>query len=209
MNYKRVLAVTIVLSLIVQTFLIWHSQPQIKNIDSTGVNIIAFGDSLVFGTGASERGATDMFSLVEKEAGVPIINMGVPGNTTKEALERIEEDVLSRDPRIVFVLLGGNDYLHKVPKEETFKNLSTIIERIHEKGAAVILIGVRGGIFVDRFEEDYKLLAEKYKTGFVPNILDGLITNRNFMYDSIHPNDKGYRVAATRVSAVLYQVLDN
>jgi len=209
MNYKRVLIVTIILSLVVYVFMAWQNQPGIKNINSTGTNIIAFGDSLVYGTGSSERGVTDMFSLVSKEVGVPIINVGIPGNTTNDALVRIDHDVLSKDPRIVFVLLGGNDYLNKIPKEQTFVNLSQIIEKIQESGAAVILIGVRGGIFVDRFEEDYKLLAKEYKTGFVPNILDGLITKRNFMADSVHPNDKGYRIAATRVSAVLRQALEN
>lgn len=198
----------IVLSFAVYGYLQWQSQPQIKNADSTGSNIIAFGDSLVSGTGASIPGETDMFSLVSKEVGVPIINKGVAGETTREGLQRIEQDVLSQDPRIVFVLFGGNDYLQKIPKETTFENLSTIIEKIEAKGAVVILIGVRGGIFVDRFEEDYKMLAKKYKTGLVPNILEGLIINRSLMYDSIHPNDKGYRIAAIRIAQVLQQVLE-
>lgn len=208
MNYKRIFSVTIVLCLAVYAFLQWQNQPQIKNVNSTGTSVIAFGDSLVYGVGASQIGETDMFSIVSKEADIPIINKGVPGNTTNDALARIDQDVLSQDPRIVFVLFGGNDYLQKIPKETTFQNLSIIIEKIESQGAAVILIGVRGGIFVDRFEEDYKLLAEKYKTGYVPNILEGLITNRNFMYDSIHPNDKGYRIVATRITPVLQQILE-
>ena len=207
MNYKRALFVVIILSLTAYLFLHWQNKPQIKNADSAGTNIIAFGDSLVYGTGASAPGQTDMFSLVSKDLGVSIINKGVPGDTTQDGLNRLDQDVLQQDPRIVLVLLGGNDYLQKLPKETTFDNLSQIIEKIENAGAAVILIGVRGGAFVDRFEEDYKKLSLKYKTGYVPNILEGLITNRDYMYDSVHPNDKGYKIAAMRIEPVLKQVL--
>lgn len=172
-------------------------KPDIRNKESGGTNIIAFGDSLVFGVGSTK--GNDMFSVVSREIGEPIINMGIPGNTTVDGLRRLETDVLQKDPKLVFVLLGGNDYLQKIPKEETFKNLGTIIEKIQEKGAAVILLGVRGGIFVDRFEQNYEELSKMYETGYVSNVLDGLITNRKFMSDSIHPNDDGYKLIAHKI----------
>jgi lysophospholipase L1-like esterase len=148
-----------------------------------------------------------MFSLVSKEVGVPIINKGVPGNNTFDGLERLDRDVLSQDPKIVFVLLGGNDYLQKIPKETTFQNLSTIIEKIQDRGAAVILLGVRGGI-VDRFGEDYKALSEKYQTGYIPDVLEGLFIHREYMFDTIHPNDKGYRIISLRIIPVLKNLLE-
>lgn len=199
---------TAVGALLVHGAIAWIENPEIKNINSNGANIIAFGDSLVYGVGASDKGKTDLFSLVSKEIGVPIINVGVSGNTTEEALKRIDKDVLSKDPKIVFVLLGGNDYLQKKMKDDTFLNLRNIIKKIQDKGAIVILIGVRGGIFIDRFEEDYKNLAKEFNTGYVENILDGIVTNRSLMYDSIHPNDKGYEIISLRVIPVLREILE-
>ncbi len=121
---------------------------------------------------------------------------------------RLDSDVLSKNPKIVFILLGGNDYLQKKSKEETFANLRIMIEKIQQGGSIVVLMGVRGGIFVDRFEEDYENLAKELHTGYVPNVLDGIITNRTLMYDSIHPNDEGYRIISLRVIPVLRDILE-
>lgn len=205
MKIKYVIAIVIIASLIIIGVISFWSNTTIKNSKSTGTNIIAFGDSLVYGVGSTE--GNDMFSLVSKEVGVPIINKGVPGNTTFDGLERLDNDVLSQDPKIVFVLLGGNDYLQKIPKETTFQNLSTIIEKIQDRGAAVILLGVRGGI-VDRFGDDYKALSEKYQTGYIPDVLEGLFINREYMFDTIHPNDKGYRIISLRIIPVLKNILE-
>lgn len=204
---KKIISIIFIISVISLGIISYLYKTPIKNSNSSGTNIIAFGDSLVYGVGSSS--GNDMFSILSRKIGQPIINKGVSGNTTVDALSRLESDVLSNDPKIVFVLLGGNDYLQKIPKETTFKNLATIIEKIQEKGSAVILLGVRGGIFVDRFEEDYKNLSELYQTGFVPNVLDGLITNRKLMFDSIHPNDLGYQIVADKIYPELERVVKN
>ena len=204
---KKIISIVFIISLISLGTISYLYKTPIKNSKSNGTNIIAFGDSLVFGVGSTA--GNDIFSTLSRKIGQPIINKGVSGNTTVDALARLESDVLNNDPRIVFVLLGGNDYLQKIPKETTFKNLATIIEKIQDKGAAVILLGVRGGIFVDRFEEDYKILSDTYQTGFVPNVLDGLITNRKLMFDSIHPNDLGYKIVADKIFPEIKRLIDS
>jgi lysophospholipase L1-like esterase len=206
MNLKRVLAITLVLGIIAHGFIFWSKKPYIKNADSAGSNIIAFGDSLVYGVGSTS--GNDMFSLTGKALGITIINKGVPGDTTRDGLMRFDNDVVNNNPRIVFILLGGNDYLQKVPEEETFKNLETMIQNAQGAGAAVILLGVRGGVFVDKFAEHYKALAQKYDCLYVPNVLEGIVLNRDLMYDSIHPNDKGYKIVAVRLEAALKEVID-
>jgi lysophospholipase L1-like esterase len=206
MKLFRVLAITIVLAVIAHTIIYWSKAPQIKNANSGGSNIIAFGDSLVYGIGSTP--GNDMFSLASKALGVPIINKGVPGDTTRDGLARFDTDVVNNDPKIVFLLLGGNDYLQKVPEDETFANLETMVQKAQTAGAAVILVGVRGGVFVDKFAPRYEALAKKYACAYIPNILDGVIFKRELMYDSIHPNDKGYKIVTLRLQAALKQVLD-
>ena len=208
MNYKRIFILAAILGLMTYGILSWIKKPEIKNIDSQGANIIAFGDSLVYGVGASSRGDTDMFSLVSKSLGVNIINKGVSGNTTVDGLARLERDVLTQDPKIVLVLLGGNDYLQKVSTTTTFSNLREIIQQSQDRGSAVVLVGVRGGVFVDRFEEDYERLSKEMHTGYIKNILDGIITNRKLMSDSVHPNDRGYEIIALRVTPILRAILE-
>lgn len=175
----------------------------VKNalIENTAeVKIVAFGDSLVQGVGATEGG--DFVSLVSAEIGRPIVNLGKSGDTTRSALTRLDL-VLAENPDVVILLLGGNDYLQRIPKEETFANIGTIISRVQEKGAAILLLGVRGGAIRDTYEAGFAKLARTYQTGYVSNVLDGLLNDRTLMSDAIHPNNAGYKIIADRVAKEL------
>ncbi len=96
----------------------------VENYPSQGTDIIAFGDSLVEGIGATT--GNDFVSLLSKKIDRPIINLGHSGDTTAQGFARLSE-LNSYHPQVVFLLLGGNDHLQKVPIAETFDNLSTII----------------------------------------------------------------------------------
>jgi acyl-CoA thioesterase I len=177
-----------------------QSVSSFKNYPPRNETIVAFGDSLVQGVGASE--GKDLFSQVESLTQKRIINKGVSGNTTRDGLNRIDE-VLDEEPGVVIVVLGGNDYLRQVPIEETFQNLRTIVARLQKAGAVVIIAGVRGGVVSDRFAPEYEALTDEYDTGYVPNILKGLIARDEYMSDAIHPNDAGYAVIAARIAPLI------
>ena len=66
--------------------------------------------------------------------------------------------MLALNPRIVVVLLGGNDYLRRVPVTQTFSNLDSIVNQIRERGAAVVLVGVAVGLMSDPYREEYEAL---------------------------------------------------
>jgi lysophospholipase L1-like esterase len=117
------------------------------------------------------------------------------------------DEVLEKNPDIVILLLGGNDYLRQIPQEETFLNLGKIISMLEEKGAVVVLLGVRGGILGDHFEEQYKELSKKYHTAYISNVLEDILFNRERMSDGVHPNDRGYAVIAERVTPLLQKLL--
>ncbi|MEX0931185.1 MAG: GDSL-type esterase/lipase family protein [Candidatus Paceibacterota bacterium] len=185
-------------------FFITRDDEVIKNINSNGTTIVAFGDSLVEGVGASD--GNDFVTLLSERVGEPIINLGVSGNTSAQALLRIDE-VLEHDPKVVLVLIGGNDYLRQVPKSTLFLNLRQIVTRIQNSGSAVIVLGVRGGLLRDNFDSDYRDLARELEAGYVPNVLDGIIGKPDLLSDSIHPNDVGYIRIADKVEPVLRRVL--
>ena len=176
----------------------------VKNYPTRDGPIVAFGDSLVRGVGSTS--GNDFVSLLSGKIDEQIINLGVSGDTTRDGLGRLEE-VISNRPRIVILLLGGNDYLKRIPREENFQKLRTLISKFQEDGAAVILLGVRGGLLVDHFDSDFENLAEETGTAYVPDVLDGLFRNKNLMSDEIHPNDKGYQLIAEKIYPVLSKIL--
>jgi len=167
---------------------------------TSGSTVIAFGDSLVRGKGASP--GQNWVSRLSERHNLTILNKGRNGDTTSAALARLERDVLSHDPRLVLVLLGGNDALRRVPHEETFRNLSEIIDRIHQVGAAVVLIGVRGGLLGDPYDEAFEDLALEKRTYFVPDILDGIFGDPQYLADRVHPNNLGHQRMADRITPI-------
>jgi lysophospholipase L1-like esterase len=174
---------------------------------TAGENIIAFGDSLVSGRGATP--GHDFVSVLSRRTGLAILNAGRSGDTTQSALERLDRDVLAWSPRIVIVLLGGNDYLRRVPRDETFRNLETIVMRIRRQGAAVVLAGVDVGLFADQYGERYEALARRASAGLVPDVLDGIVGHADRTSDAIHPNDRGYEMIADRLEPVLRDLVDH
>ncbi len=202
MNKKALLAVGVGVVLFIVAVLMYKGEDSaVKNYPSFGTDVIVFGDSLVEGVGASTE-AKNFVSLLSSKAGVPIVNLGVSGDTTATGLARINE-LDKYNPKIVLLLLGGNDRLRRFPISTTVSNLSAIVENIQNRGAIVILLGVKGNLLGDSFGGELEKISKKYQTAYVPDVLDGLFGNSKYMYDSIHPNDAGY----TKISEKIYPVL--
>lgn len=181
---------------------IFFSAVAITNAPPRGDVIVAFGDSLTVGVGAPL--GQDYVSQVSARLEMPILNRGVSGNTSAQALARLENDVLSIRPDTVILLIGGNDFLQSVKMEETFKNIRTIVKKIQESGAVVVLVGIRGGVLSDPYYEAFESVHEEFGTAFVPNIMKGIVARSDLMSDDrIHPNDAGYARFADRIYPVL------
>ena len=165
-----------------------------------GANWVALGDSLTAGTGARE--GFDYPAQLGRRLGRTIYNYGVPGDTTADALARLD-DVLAADPRVALVCLGGNDSLQRIPPETTFANLDRILERLHAHGTCVVLIGIRSATALDQYHKRFRQLARHHRVLYVPNILDGVLNQRHLMADQIHPNEAGYEFIAARLEHIL------
>ncbi|MEP7162715.1 MAG: GDSL-type esterase/lipase family protein [Candidatus Moraniibacteriota bacterium] len=183
----------------------WKSDGPVKNYPSSAAGPVLFlGDSLVEGVGAT-RG-NDLSSLLQKGLEEPVLNYGVAGDTTASALERLEP-ALAEKPRLALILLGGNDFLRKIPRADTFVNLEKIITAFQRDGAMVILIGVRSGVIGGGADAEYEALAEKTQARSVPDVLSGVFGDASLMSDAIHPNDKGYAKIAERLLPVTKMLL--
>jgi acyl-CoA thioesterase I len=209
---KRVYPLFGVLALIVlgaawQIFSLFYDNYPITNFPPSGRTVVAFGDSLTVGVGASLP-ESSYVNILAGRLNAPIINKGVSGETTRDALLRIESDVIALKPDVVIVLFGGNDYLKRVPQEETFANLRTIIDRLQKEGIVVLLVGVRGGLLHDKFDNDFARLARETGSVFVANVLDGVIGDTKYVIDDgIHPNDAGYLKMADKIAPALESII--
>lgn len=180
-------------------------RPDVANLDSRGTAVVCFGNSLTFGEGASP--GHDYPSLLSNALGRPVVNAGVSGNTTTDALRRLQTDVLSTHPRLVIVELGGNDFLQQRPWQEVFANLDAIVRRIQEGGAMVVLLGVQPGLLGDAARAQFRKIARARRAVFVPNILQGIMTEPSLKSDTLHPNDRGYERIAQRIAQAVQPLL--
>jgi acyl-CoA thioesterase I len=168
--------------------------------------VVAFGDSLTAGVGASSIN-TAYPSLLSNWLGLGVINEGVSGNTTANGLARINT-IIAYDPDVVILFLGGNDILQRVPLQTTVDNLAEIIRQLKGAGAHVVLVGVHDSTFQSARETAFRNLAQSMDVFYVPNALRGILGNRSLMADLVHPNDDGYRLLADRIYKVVADALN-
>ena len=203
---RRSFAVAIAVLVILAIWLLWPSRySKVANLGSRGANVIAFGDSLTAGYGAAP--GEDYPSQLSNRIGKPIVNAGVSGDTTESALARLDADVLARDPRIVIVGLGGNDFLQSVPIATTETNLRTIVRRINGAGAMVVLLAFRFPSLNSDYEAMYLRVGQDAHCLVVTRVLKGILTDSSLKSDEIHPNARGYALMADRVQGPLEKLI--
>lgn len=177
----------------------------IRNLRSSGESIICLGDSLTEGVGAGA--GEDYPSALAKEIGIPVVNAGQRGDTTEQALARLSDAVLSKNPRLVIVFLGGNDFLRQRPRAESRGNLAEIVRRVQAQGAMVAIAGMKFGLFTDEFANIYEDTARELGALYIPQVMQGILTDSKLKSDAIHPNGAGYRLIAERIAARIKPLL--
>ncbi|PIE64355.1 MAG: arylesterase [Desulfobacterales bacterium] len=187
--------------ILVYRFWIGEKEYEIKNVPLSVSRIVCFGDSLTQGIGASK--GNDYPSRLAEMIGIEVINSGVSGDTTTQGLARIEDDVLSYEPDVVLITLGGNDLKNRLNVDTVRANLVSIIQHIQATGAMVILGGIDIPLYGKKYAAMYESVARQTGSVLIPNILEGIFGNSNLMSDTIHPNDRGYEIMAGYFSAAL------
>lgn len=193
---KKIIIPILTVLVLLAGYKLFFSQPAIRNSSPIGENIICFGDSLTFGTGAAKN--MDYPSQLSRMISKPIINAGVPGDTTAMAMARMQKDVLSKSPRMVLITLGGNDLKNRISKETAYQNLKNIIVSIQNRGALVIVGGISIPFWGRGFGKMYQEVCKETQALLIPNMFDGIIGDKSLMSDSIHPNDRGYTLMAQK-----------
>ena len=163
--------------------------------------IVAFGDSLTYGTGASESESYPavLAQLIKRK----VVRAGVPGETTSGGLERLESVIDEYRPTLMIVSLGGNDMLRKVDDAEIKANLRKIIQAIQGRGISVVLFGVPKPALITSAPAFYADLAQELNVPYEGKIVTDVLYKPDQKSDTIHPNAKGYRRMAEAFADLL------
>ncbi|OZA30833.1 MAG: arylesterase [Hydrogenophilales bacterium 17-61-9] len=174
--------------------------PTLPKLSSHDV-IVAFGDSLTHGTGASE--STAYPAVLAALTGRAVINAGVPGDTTTTGLQRLPGVLAEYKPRLVLLCLGGNDMLRKQPEASTENNLRLLVQTIRASGAHVVLIGVPEPRLFGGTPDFYSRIANEMQLPLEREIFNDVLKDNRLKSDPIHANAAGYRQVAERLATFL------
>ena len=166
--------------------------------------ILAFGDSLTYGTGASNK--NDYPSILSELTSLTVINGGIPGEISKNGLVRLPALLDTHQPELLILIHGGNDILRQVSHKETAKNLGQMIQEARKRNISVIMLGVpKPGLFFLKSAEVYVNIAKEYQTPAGLEVLPKVLGDNSLKSDPIHPNDDGYQLIAERIFELLQE----
>lgn len=163
--------------------------------------VVAFGDSLTYGTGAAESESypAQLASLIGRK----VVRAGVPGEVTEEGMQRLPAVIEEYHPALVIVCLGGNDMLRKVDEASIKANLREIVRTIKGGGIAVVLVGVPKPTLITSTAEFYNEIAQEFDVPYEGKIVTDVLYQRELKSDTIHPNARGYRKMAEAIAKLL------
>ena len=163
--------------------------------------VLAFGDSLTAGMGASA--ANSYPSVLSQLAERNVVNAGVSGEETAQGAKRLAGVLRQVNPDLLLLLEGGNDILRNRDLRRTKQNLAAMIELAHSMEIEVVLIGVPEKPLFSSVAPLYEDLADQYKIVLIDNLLASLLRKSQYKSDAVHLNKQGYRVMAESIYAVL------
>ena len=163
--------------------------------------LLAFGDSITYGTGAGESESYP--AQLEGLIGRTVVRAGVPGEVSAQALARLPAVLEEHRPQVLILCIGGNDFLRNLGKAQVEANVRRMIALARERGAGVVLIGTpEKGLLVTP-PGFYADLAGQFRIPYEGGVIGEILRNSELKSDAIHPNARGYRLIAERVAALL------
>lgn len=170
------------------------SGPQGKAI-AAGESVLALGDSLTHGVGAS---ATQAYPHRLAEAtGWHVTNAGVSGDTSAQALQRLPGLLQAHQPRLVIVGIGGNDFLRRQSASVAEQNIRAICQQCLDTGAQVVLVAVpalnllaAAGVLKDH--RLYADIASDLPVALLEGAWSHILSDSSLRADQVHANAQGY-----------------
>ena len=163
--------------------------------------VLAFGDSLTYGTGAGEGDSYP--EQLERLIGRRVVRAGVPGEVTTQALARLPALLDEHAPKLVLLCIGGNDFLRRLGKAQAEQNVREMVKLARGRGVEVLLIGTPEPGFSVTPPGFYALIAEEFGLPYEGEVIGEVLRDASLKADPIHPNAQGYRIIAERIAEAL------
>ena len=173
---------------------------KIEKLDS-GATVLAFGDSLTFGTGATP--AESYPAVLERSIGRKVVNAGVPGETSAQGLERLPATLDEVKPKLVLLCHGGNDFLRRLDDAQAAANVRGMIQLARERGIPVVLIATPKPGLPPSVPAFYGEIAAELKVPYDDGVLRSVLLDNALKSDMVHPNAAGYARIAAAVEKLL------
>ena len=170
-----------------------------------GDAILAVSDSLTAGFGAP-KGA-DYPAQLAQILGHKVINGGVSGDTSAQALARMP-DLLVQKPKLVVVSIGGNDFLQRQPESGTRENIRKMVADIRATGVPAVLVAIphfTTGALLGMVSEHplYAELADELDVPLLKGAWADILGDKDLKSDAVHANAAGYRLFAEQLAGFL------
>ena len=174
--------------------------PKLEKLPATAV-VLAFGDSLTFGTGAapSESYPAQLEALIGRK----VVNAGVPGEVSAKGLERLPDVLDEVQPALLLLCHGGNDFLQRLDDARTAGNVRAMIRLARERNVQVVLLATPKATLPPSVPPFYRQVATEARVGFLETAMKDVLSDRDLKSDLVHPNAKGYREIAEAVRKLL------
>jgi acyl-CoA thioesterase-1 len=190
---KKLLPFLLILITVTGLLVLTKEVPQTAPVH-TGT-ILAFGDSLTYGTGAERFQSYP--AMLQRMSGVRVINAGIPGETSPEGLKRLGALLEQHRPDLLILCHGGNDILRQMPRNALRSNLSEMVRMAKAHGAEVLLVGIPdiatlGFSTLPLYEE----VADAEELMLEDDVIGKIMRDARLKSDRIHPNAEGYRMIA-------------
>ena len=160
-----------------------------------GATVLALGDSLTSGVGASSDTAYP--AVLQQLTGWKVVNGGVSGDTSAQALARLPGLLQQHQPALVIVSIGGNDFLRRQTASDTRARVRQICEQARASGAQVLLVAVpelsllaAAGRLSDHAL--YEEIADELKIPLHRKGWSAVLADARLRSDQIHANATGY-----------------
>jgi lysophospholipase L1-like esterase len=163
--------------------------------------VLAFGDSLTYGSGAKEEESypAQLASIIGRR----VEPAGVPGEVSAQALARLPGALDEHAPRLLLLCIGGNDFLRRLDKKQAEANVRAMVRLAKDRGVDVLLIGTPEPGFTVSPPGFYANIAKEFRIPYEDDVIGEVLKNSELKSDQIHPNARGYRVIAERLAELL------
>lgn len=190
-------ATSLVLVLVALALAACGERPKLARLPSDAV-VLAFGDSLTYGTGASEEESYP--AQLERLIGRRVVRAAVPGEVTAQALARLPQTLDEHSPRLMLLCIGGNDFLRRLGNPQAEANVRAMVKLARNRGVEVVLIGTPEPGLSLAPPAFYAAIAEEFRLPYEESAMVEVLRDSALKSDPIHPNARGYRIIAERLA---------